>query len=97
MPLFSPLSQSVARIAGQTIDGTSKRPYSYRPSVGAWRSLASALQWGCRGRRFESSRPDHFFACYVMGDVRSPQRELVANKGDDPFGCHGAPFREHGP
>jgi hypothetical protein len=28
-------------------------------SVGAWRSPVSALQWGCRGRRFESVRPDH--------------------------------------
>ena len=26
--------------------------------VGAWRSLASALEWGSRGRRFESCRPD---------------------------------------
>ena len=25
---------------------------------GAWRSPASALAWGARGRRFESSRPD---------------------------------------
>ena len=27
-------------------------------SVGAWRSLASALEWGSRGRRFKSARPD---------------------------------------
>ncbi len=27
-------------------------------SFGAWRSPASALQWGCKGRRFESDRPD---------------------------------------
>ena len=27
-------------------------------SSGAWRSPASALQWGCKGRRFESDRPD---------------------------------------
>ena len=26
---------------------------------GAWRSLVSALDWGSRGRRFESSRPDY--------------------------------------
>ena len=25
---------------------------------GAWRSLVSALDWGSRGRKFESSRPD---------------------------------------
>jgi hypothetical protein len=29
-------------------------------TVGAWRSLVSALHWGCRGRWFESSRPDQF-------------------------------------
>ncbi len=27
-------------------------------SIGAWRSLASALDWGSRGRRFKSCRPD---------------------------------------
>ena len=34
--------------------------YSYNPlrSIGAWRSPASALAWGARGRRFKSSRPD---------------------------------------
>ena len=26
--------------------------------IGAWRSPASALAWGARGRRFKSSRPD---------------------------------------
>ena len=26
---------------------------------GAWRSPVSALAWGVRGRRFESSRPDY--------------------------------------
>ena len=26
---------------------------------GAWRSPASALAWGARGRRFKSFRPDH--------------------------------------
>ncbi len=30
--------------------------------VGAWRSLASALPWGGRGRRFKSSRPDQLSA-----------------------------------
>jgi hypothetical protein len=28
-------------------------------SVGAWRSMVSALPWGGRGPRFESGRPDH--------------------------------------
>ena len=26
--------------------------------IGAWRSLASARDWGSRGRRFKSCRPD---------------------------------------
>ena len=34
------------------------------PSVvrrfGVWRSLVSALHWGCKGRGFESRHPDHF-------------------------------------
>ena len=29
------------------------------PGIGAWRSLASALDWGSRGRRFKSCRPDY--------------------------------------
>lgn len=28
--------------------------------IGAWRSLASVLPWGGRGRLFESGRSDHF-------------------------------------
>ena len=34
--------------------------YGYNPAlpIGAWRSPASALAWGARGRRFKSSRPD---------------------------------------
>jgi hypothetical protein len=31
---------------------------------GAWRSPASALAWGARGRRFKSSRPDHRLLAY---------------------------------
>ena len=31
---------------------------SSRGAFGAWRSLASALDWGSRGRRFKSCRPD---------------------------------------
>ena len=34
------------------------RDYNPRRSIGAWRSPASALAWGARGRRFKSSRPD---------------------------------------
>ena len=36
----------------------SKRGYNTPRSIGAWRSPASALAWGARGRRFKSSRPD---------------------------------------
>ena len=35
-----------------------KRGYNPALSLGAWRSPASALAWGARGRRFKSSRPD---------------------------------------
>ena len=35
-----------------------KRGYNPPRSFGAWRSPASALAWGARGRRFKSSRPD---------------------------------------
>ena len=51
----------------------------YNPAlpIGAWRSPASALAWGARGRRFESSRPDRtekprvittcgFSFCYIL-------------------------------
>ena len=34
--------------------GSSSPPNGF----GAWRSLASALDWGSRGRRFKSCRPD---------------------------------------
>jgi hypothetical protein len=30
----------------------------YSIYIGPWRSLASALAWGARGREFESRRPD---------------------------------------
>jgi len=35
-----------------------KHDYNPLRSIGAWRSPASALAWGARGRRFKSSRPD---------------------------------------
>src|SRR5690349_5096972 len=35
-----------------------KGGYNATRSIGAWRSPASALAWGARGRRFESCRPD---------------------------------------
>jgi hypothetical protein len=34
------------------------RPHQTELPLGAWRSLASAPEWGSGGRRFESSRPD---------------------------------------
>ena len=33
---------------------------------GTWRSLVSVLDWGSRGRRFKSSRPDHFKGLTVL-------------------------------
>ena len=39
--------------------------------VGAWRSLVSALDWGSRGRWFESSRPDQLFL--GRGAQRAPR------------------------
>ena len=41
----------------------------HRFEFGAWRSLASALEWGSRGRRFESCRPD-FFPKQALGRER---------------------------
>ncbi len=35
------------------------------PSHGLWRSLVSALDWGSRGRRFESGQPDGENPCAV--------------------------------
>ncbi len=29
--------------------------------------LGSALQWGCRGRRFESSHPDQYLILFQFG------------------------------
>ena len=54
---------AVERSADCAFDGAAAAAHNRRPSVGAWRSLASALQWGGRGRRFESARPDQFFEC----------------------------------
>jgi hypothetical protein len=34
--------------------------------VGAWRSLASAPEWGSGGREFKSRRSDHFFVIFVF-------------------------------
>ncbi len=46
--------------------------------IGTWRSLVSALAWGARGRRFKSSRPDHW--------VKDPQYiRAVFSKRERPF------------
>src|SRR5690349_1870490 len=42
------------------------------PMVGAWRSLVSALDWGSRGRWFESSRPDQLYP---------PRRPQLGHRG----------------
>ncbi len=51
------------------VDRMSPSVYNISPQtrVGAWRSLASALPWGGRGRRFKSSRPDQFV--FAMGQL----------------------------
>ena len=41
---------------------TSRFPSGALGDPGAWRSLVSALDWGSRGRRFKSSRPDSIAA-----------------------------------
>ena len=45
-------------------------------SIGAWRSLASALDWGSRGRRFKSCRPD---SPWITGRSRAVG-EVVLNR-----------------
>ena len=58
-------------------------------TVGAWRSLDSALQWGCRGRRFKSSRPDQF------KKRRLPRTETSAGDGEGRLeNVHVNPIRE---
>ena len=62
--------QSKRRSSYQTAINNRKRLY-----IGAWRSPASALAWGARGRRFKSSRPDKYrhigkiwrFFCFQAG------------------------------
>ena len=41
------------------IGGATSRFPARKGTVGAWRSLVSALVWGTRGRGFESRRSDH--------------------------------------
>jgi hypothetical protein len=53
---------------------------SLNKSIGAWRSPASALAWGARGRRFKSSRPDFLPSglnrseVSLFRDLREPSR-----------------------
>ena len=68
---------------------------------GAWRSLASALDWGSRGRRFKSCRPDlQKKPCYVGSSLPAMGRRCLqetastspssgSQKGCYPFRCFG--------
>jgi hypothetical protein len=48
---------------------------------GAWRSLASALAWGARGRRFKSCRPDFSGFARKIEQVNSGTCEQVITTG----------------
>lgn len=45
-------------------------------TFGAWRSPVSALVWETRGRRFKSSRSDHFFKAAIGGLIVGVERLL---------------------
>ncbi len=45
--------------------------------IGAWRSLASALAWGARGRGFKSRRPDQFKVQIVSKKRKSTEFQVV--------------------
>ena len=48
---------------------------------GAWRSLASALDWGSRGRRFKSCRPDlHFLTSHPSRPKHQHKRRRPATQ-----------------
>jgi hypothetical protein len=47
---------------------------------GAWRSLASALDWGSRGRRFKSCRPDFGLIASPSARVRRGAFVFVGNE-----------------
>ena len=55
-------------------------------SIGAWRSLASALDWGSRGRRFKSCRPD---VCSLMS-LLQPGVGLFRAVVSGSLACRGA-------
>ena len=56
---------------------------SNRPRFfGLWRSLVSALDWGSRGRRFESCQPDHanrYYTTALFSAITLGARELRAS------------------
>ena len=58
----------------------------FKRPVGAWRSLASALASGARGRRFKSSRPDQFFPIAASSSLRFPSQRAFPKEalGFDP-------------
>ena len=56
-------------------------------SIGAWRSPVSALVWETRGRRFKSSRSDHFYRYFntmftVQRSAIVPARDPATIKRD---------------
>ncbi len=69
------------------IDVPQGEPYSSRPTGRAVAQFGSAPQWGCGGRRFESSRPDHFFSAEV-----APKRSAGVGEG-----IRAIPLRMPGP
>ena len=58
------------------------RDCEYRPTTlfGAWRSPASALALGARGRRFESCRPDLYYVYIIYS--QSLERYYVGSTED---------------
>ena len=71
--------------------------------IGAWRSPASALALGARGRRFESCRPDLFYIYilysqnaqrYYVGSTADVARRLEEHNAGKSKSTHaGAPWR----
>src|SRR4029077_10938360 len=55
-------------------------------SIGAWRSPVSALVWETRGRRFKSSRSDHFYRYF---NCMPPVRHSVMVHTRDPAAIKG--------
>ena len=52
-------------------------------SIGAWRSPVSALVWETRGRRFKSSRSDHFYRYFNI--TLAVRRSIIVPAQDPPI------------